>query len=70
MRGVSVQMMEDDRQKWSGEKTAGTVCIQLSWRDKVVCYEHVTSLASITLLTCAASIGEDLSTQSSCVSAK
>lgn len=38
--------------------------------DKEVCYKHVTLLALIMLLACAALIGGDLSTQSSYVNAK
>lgn len=60
---VNVERMADDRQKWSGERAVGTICIQLLWYDKEVCYEHVTSLALITQLACAALIGRDLSTQ-------
>lgn len=62
--------MEGDEQKWSGERAAGTICIQLLWCNKEVCYEHVTLLASIMLLACAALIGGDLSSQSSYVNAK
>ncbi len=53
-----------------GERAVGTICIQLLWYDKEVGYEHVTLLASTTLLACAALIGGDLSTQSSHVDAK
>lgn len=56
----------------SGEKTVGTICIQLLWYDKEVFYEHVTLLALIMLPPPAfgALIGGDLSTQSLYVNAK
>lgn len=54
----------------SGRRAVGTICIQLLWYDKEACYEHLTLLASITILACATLIGGDLSTQSSYADAK
>ncbi len=51
-------------------RAAGTICVQLSWYDKKVCYDHVTLLASIEFFACAVLIGRDLSAQSSYVNAK
>lgn len=59
------ERMEGDGQKQSRDGDVGRYLhFHLLWFDKEECYEHVTLLASITLLAWAVLIGGDLSAQS------